>query len=77
MSSTTPHGAQRIEAESEGPAPLCAAWGEAVALMCEPTPAPALSAQARESLKGLAARNNLKRPPAPRALSFLILITAE
>lgn len=56
MSSTTPHGAQRIEAESEGPAPLCAAWGEAVALMCEPTPAPALSAQARESLKGLAAR---------------------
>lgn len=56
MSSTTQHGAQRIEAESEGPAPLCAAWGEAVAVMCEPAPAPALSAQARESLKGLAAR---------------------
>lgn len=58
MSSTTPHGAQRIEAESEGPAPLCAAWGEAVALMCEPAPAPApsLSAQTLEGLKGLAAR---------------------
>ena len=73
MSSTTPHGAQRIEAESEGPAPLCAAWGEAVALMCEPAPAPALSAQARESLKGLAAReaflSYLAPSPSPSPLA--------
>ena len=69
MSSTTPHGAQRIEAESEGPAPLCAAWGEAVALMCEPVPAQ--RAQTLEGLKGLAAREAflgyLAPSPSPRA----------